>query len=154
MRKTTSFLGRSHWLIWLVGGVWAAVGVMAQETIIPRVPNPPLASDLSNLPGDLRAVAVPGPPSLGDFVKDPQAAIALGKALFWDMQVGSDGVQACASCPGFLEGPFAPGPLMAAARSELTLKRRFADSPRAAPAGRSRRAGAGRGREAVQPAAR
>ncbi len=25
-------------------------------------------------------------------------AIALGKALFWDMQVGSDGVQACASC--------------------------------------------------------
>jgi cytochrome c peroxidase len=24
--------------------------------------------------------------------------IALGKALFWDMQVGSDGVQACASC--------------------------------------------------------
>jgi cytochrome c peroxidase len=26
------------------------------------------------------------------------AAAALGKALFWDMQVGSDGVQACASC--------------------------------------------------------
>ena len=25
-------------------------------------------------------------------------AVALGKALFWDMQVGSDGVQACASC--------------------------------------------------------
>ncbi len=24
--------------------------------------------------------------------------IALGKALFWDMQIGSDGVQACASC--------------------------------------------------------
>ncbi len=27
-----------------------------------------------------------------------RAAIALGKALFWDMQVGSDNVQACASC--------------------------------------------------------
>ena len=26
------------------------------------------------------------------------AAIQLGKALFWDMQVGSDGVQACATC--------------------------------------------------------
>ena len=26
------------------------------------------------------------------------AAIALGKALFWDMQVGSDGVQSCGSC--------------------------------------------------------
>ena len=33
-----------------------------------------------------------------EFIKDKQAAIALGKALFWDMQVGSDGVQACASC--------------------------------------------------------
>ena len=38
------------------------------------------------------------PSNLGDFVKDKQAAIALGKALFWDMSVGSDGVQACASC--------------------------------------------------------
>jgi cytochrome c peroxidase len=27
-----------------------------------------------------------------------EAAMALGKALFWDMQVGSDSVQACASC--------------------------------------------------------
>ena len=38
------------------------------------------------------------PPNLGDFVKNKPAAIALGKALFWDMSVGSDGVQACASC--------------------------------------------------------
>src|SRR5262245_514025 len=69
----------------------------AADVVIPRVPNPPLASDLANLPGDLRAVAVPGP-SLDEFVKDRPAALALGKALFWDMQVGSDGVQACASC--------------------------------------------------------
>jgi cytochrome c peroxidase len=41
---------------------------------------------------------VPGPANLGDFVKDKAAAIRLGKALFWDMQVGSDGIQACASC--------------------------------------------------------
>ncbi len=33
-----------------------------------------------------------------DFIVDPVAAVRLGKALFWDMQVGSDGVQACASC--------------------------------------------------------
>ena len=67
---------------------------------IPRVLNPPLASDLTNLPGDLRGVPVPGlaPDALAEFVKDKQAAIALGKALFWDMQIGSDGVQACASC--------------------------------------------------------
>ena len=38
-------------------------------------------------------LAVPGPSNLGDFVRDPAMAIALGKALFWDMQVGSDGVQ-------------------------------------------------------------
>jgi cytochrome c peroxidase len=65
---------------------------------IQRVPNPQLMTDLISLPGDLRAVAVPMPPNLGDFVKDPVMATALGKALFWDMQVGSDGVQACASC--------------------------------------------------------
>jgi cytochrome c peroxidase len=70
----------------------------ADDVVIPRVPNPPLAADLASLPGDLRAVAVPGPASLSEFVSDPQAAVALGKALFWDMQVGSDGVQACASC--------------------------------------------------------
>jgi hypothetical protein len=27
-----------------------------------------------------------------------EAAAALGKSLFWDMQVGSDGVQSCGSC--------------------------------------------------------
>lgn len=68
------------------------------DTPVPRVPNPPLATDLANLPGDLRAVEVPGPTNLDEFVKNPDMAIALGKALFWDMQVGSDGVQACASC--------------------------------------------------------
>src|SRR5689334_16761655 len=41
---------------------------------------------------------VPLPPNIADFVRDKQTAIRLGKALFWDMQVGSDGVQACASC--------------------------------------------------------
>lgn len=67
---------------------------------IPRVLNPPATSDLTNLPGDLRGVPVPGPSDqdLAEYVKDKQAAIALGKAFFWDMQIGSDGVQACASC--------------------------------------------------------
>jgi cytochrome c peroxidase len=43
-------------------------------------------------------VPVPEPPDLGDFVMDRSAAIALGKAFFWDMSAGSDGIQACASC--------------------------------------------------------
>ena len=48
--------------------------------------------------GSLKKVAVPVPGGLGDFVKDKAAAIALGKALFWDQQVGGDGIAACASC--------------------------------------------------------
>lgn len=46
----------------------------------------------------LKTVAIAEPANLGEFVRDREAAIALGKALFWDMQLGSDGVQACASC--------------------------------------------------------
>jgi cytochrome c peroxidase len=44
----------------------------------------------------LAAVAVPRP-SGGDVV-DNAAAIRLGKALFWDTQVGGDGQIACATC--------------------------------------------------------
>ena len=58
---------------------------------------------LALLPGpvlgqSLKTVPVPEPPTLASFVRDKAAAIRLGKALFWDMQVGSDGVTACASC--------------------------------------------------------
>lgn len=52
----------------------------------------------SNAPASLKTVPVPRPPNLGDYVRDEAAAIRLGKALFWDMQVGSDGVTACATC--------------------------------------------------------
>lgn len=38
------------------------------------------------------------PSNENDYVRDRVVATALGKALFWDMQVGSDGVQACGSC--------------------------------------------------------
>jgi cytochrome c peroxidase len=46
----------------------------------------------------LNQVAVPEPPNLFEFVTSKQTAIRLGKALFWDMQAGSDGIQACGSC--------------------------------------------------------
>lgn len=42
--------------------------------------------------------AVPEPTEITAYVKDKKAAIKLGKALFWDMQVGSDGLTACATC--------------------------------------------------------
>jgi hypothetical protein len=35
---------------------------------------------------------------LNDVVRDKAAAIALGKAFFWEMQFGSDGFTACATC--------------------------------------------------------
>ncbi|HZV02869.1 MAG TPA: cytochrome-c peroxidase, partial [Planctomycetota bacterium] len=38
------------------------------------------------------------PSQLADYVRDRKAAVQLGKALFWDMQAGSDGIQACATC--------------------------------------------------------
>jgi cytochrome c peroxidase len=48
----------------------------------------------------LRTIQVPGPTAdeLANVVKDKNAAIALGKAFFWEMQFGSDGVTACATC--------------------------------------------------------
>ena len=48
-------------------------------------------------PGSLKTVPVPLPANLSNYVVDRQAAIVLGKALFWDHQTGSDGL-ACASC--------------------------------------------------------
>jgi hypothetical protein len=48
--------------------------------------------------GSLRLVTVSQPTDLGRYVKDRTSLVALGKALFWDVQVGSDGRTACASC--------------------------------------------------------
>jgi hypothetical protein len=48
----------------------------------------------------LKTVATPGPTAaeLANIIKDKNAAIALGKAFFWEMQFGSDGQTACATC--------------------------------------------------------
>jgi cytochrome c peroxidase len=65
--------------------------VRAQSTAATNViPLRPLAP--------LSTVPVPDVPGLSNYVANRTAAIALGKTLFWDMQAGSDGVQACASC--------------------------------------------------------
>jgi cytochrome c peroxidase len=71
----------------VVGLVWMSGVAHAQAPI----PDPPATI------GSLKGVAVPEPANLASYVRDRAAAIALGKALFWDAQVGSDG-QACASC--------------------------------------------------------
>lgn len=65
-----------------------ATAVLAGYTVSAQVVAPP----------SLSTVAIPEPDNLTEFVKDKTAAIALGKTFFWDMQVGSDGLQSCASC--------------------------------------------------------
>ncbi|MEN9893975.1 MAG: hypothetical protein RLY78_4270 [Pseudomonadota bacterium] len=49
-------------------------------------------------PAPLSSASRPEPSNLSSFVADKAAAIALGKALFWDLRLGSDGKTACASC--------------------------------------------------------
>jgi len=51
-----------------------------------------------NPPRPLSQVPVPLPPTLNQYVRDFDAAVRLGKAFFWDVQAGSDGLTACASC--------------------------------------------------------
>ena len=65
-------------------------GHTVSAQIINQGPFQPLAS--------LKSVSIPEPDNLKDFVQDKAAAIALGKSLFWDMQLGTDGIQSCASC--------------------------------------------------------
>jgi cytochrome c peroxidase len=50
--------------------------------------------------GSLKNATIPGPTAaeLANVILDKKAAIALGKAFFWEMQFGSDGKTACASC--------------------------------------------------------
>src|ERR1041384_5464086 len=52
--------------------------------------NPPLVS--------LKQVPVPQPTNTAAYVRDQSSLVVLGKALFWDAQLGSDGRTACASC--------------------------------------------------------
>lgn len=82
----------------LAGIYWATTYFDAEPPIDPTsVRAAARAAGLDSL----AMVTVPGPGDLFEFVRNtPDGRIALrqlGKALFWDMQVGSDG-QACASC--------------------------------------------------------
>ena len=78
----------------LVLTFWGAVPAMGQDNVLTPEPIPEPVVAI----GTLQGAMIPEPPNLLEFIKDRQAAIALGKALFWDSQVGSDGVTACASC--------------------------------------------------------
>jgi cytochrome c peroxidase len=88
---------------------------LSQQASAQEVPAPE-NNLLSSPVAPLDSVEVPLPENLDNFIKDRAAAIRLGKALFWDMQVGSDGQTACASChyqggsDGRDKNGIAPGP--------------------------------------------
>lgn len=65
--------------------------VALQQVEPPRVAPPSLKTVTSRLNDIL-------PTNLDQAIADRAAAVQLGKAVFWDMQLGSDGIQACASC--------------------------------------------------------
>lgn len=56
------------------------------------------AHGLDSLFLKLREEGVPLPAQIGNVVRNQSVAERMGKALFFDMAVGSDGVQACATC--------------------------------------------------------
>jgi cytochrome c peroxidase len=56
------------------------------------------ATQSGPIPPTLKVVPIRLPDNIDDFVRDQQWAITLGKALYWDMQAGSDGITACATC--------------------------------------------------------
>jgi len=75
------------------GAIFHTIRAQAPAEFAPQgpvVPDHPLAP--------LSTVATPVAPELNDYVSNKAIAVILGKALFWDMQAGSDGVLACATC--------------------------------------------------------
>ena len=94
MNNFTAFR-RSKILLSVLAGVGAMAGVAVAQQVCPVLPIPvfPVAPGMGSLVG----VPVPLPQQLDTVIKNRPAAIALGKAFFWDKQAGSDG-QACASC--------------------------------------------------------
>lgn len=73
-------------------GLTALVGSSVAQLACPEPVNEKLDTIYS-----LKGVPVPLPAALDTIVKNRTLAVVLGKAWFWDKQVGSDG-QACASC--------------------------------------------------------
>jgi cytochrome c peroxidase len=79
------------------GCVWVVVTVML-GVLIAAVLSAPLRAQNPPPVRSLKTITVPKPPDLARYVRDERALVALGKALFWDVQLSSDGQVACATC--------------------------------------------------------
>jgi cytochrome c peroxidase len=67
-------------------------------TILAQNPGPPPPPQGPQNPRSLKTVPLPQFTNSEKYIKDQNALVILGKALFWDMQTGSDGRTACGSC--------------------------------------------------------
>ena len=96
------YIPRVSYLAAMTGAALPVAATMAAENPFPLdsiTSRPPAtASDPTGSSPPPLLAPVPPPENLGNFVQDDAALLELGKALFWDMQLGSDGVTACASC--------------------------------------------------------
>ena len=94
----------------VLGTAWAVTGPVTITTVspgfgavVPPIGAPPFVplTSLATVPNPV----IPGWPAaptiradLTEYIANLPAAIQLGKALFWDMQAGSDNQTACATC--------------------------------------------------------
>src|SRR4051812_12232357 len=68
--------------------------------VVARVPPAVLMQSLKTVPNPVipHGLAADVRGDLGEYIASPLAAVQLGKALFWEMQAGSDNKTACATC--------------------------------------------------------
>lgn len=93
MKVIFKWRGLARWV-----GLAVALSVLAACRVAgDSAPGVPLTTTAEGVPPSLKTVSVPGVGSLGSYIKNEAAAVALGKALFWEQATGSDGL-ACASC--------------------------------------------------------
>lgn len=110
-KMTFSMAKPADWSPSTVGWKWYTADLLAQGTQAAlrftsetsRTADGPMIAAVSlyapaGPPKPLSSIPVPLPADLDRYIASRERAIALGKALFWDMQVGSDGRTACASC--------------------------------------------------------
>ena len=91
----------------LVAGSQPVMAIDTSQPTLPSFCNVSAQRAFPEMPGSLKCTPAPEPYIIDDsgnkvsitpaIIKNKDAAIALGKMLFWDSQVGSDGM-ACASC--------------------------------------------------------
>ena len=75
------------------------VNLVTLAALITTAPAAPPLQTLRNVtPPDPSGTEAGRAVGLDDYISDRAVAIRLGKALFWDMNVGSDGNTACATC--------------------------------------------------------